>query len=212
MRNIVIILSAIALFSCKPSTNQTINDLPKPIMTGGKPFMLTLHDRHTTRDFSEKELNPQIISNLLWAANGINRPQNGGRTAPSAMNKQEIDVYVALKSGVYLFEAKNHKLNKVIDEDIRSFVGEQKFHKVAPISLILVADYNKTKNKDTDSINKSCSPMNAAYVSENIYLFCSSENLATVAVGWLHYDLLHQKLKLSKNQEVMLAHPVGYMK
>jgi len=212
MRNIIIILSAIVLFSCKTSTTQVSNELPKPTLNGGKPLMIALRDRHTTRDFSEKELPLQTISNLLWAANGINRTQSGGRTAPSAMNKQEIDVYVALKSGVYLFDFKEHKLNKISDEDIRSSVGEQKFHKIVPVSLILVADYNKVKVHPNDSIQKRFSYMDAAYVSENIYLFCSSESLATVAVASLNYDLLHQKLKLTADQEVMLAHPVGYPK
>jgi SagB-type dehydrogenase family enzyme len=170
--------------------------------------MIALRDRKSTRDFSDKELDMQQISNLLWAANGINRPNEKRHTAPSARNKQEIDIYLAKKSGVFLFDADNHQLNKISDEDIRPSIGKQDFHSIAPISLILVANYDKTES--ADSTQRHYSAIDVGYISQNIYLYCSSENLATVAVAYLNYDELEVKLKLNNKQQLMLAHPVGY--
>jgi nitroreductase len=212
MRNIIILFLAFVIISCKTEVKQNLNQLPKPEIKGGKPLMLALRDRKTTRTFSEKELQPQLLSNLLWAANGINRPENDGRTAPSALNHQEIEIYVATKNGIQLFDAKSHSLSKYLDVDVRPFAGKQEFHKVAPVSLILVADYSKKRESDSDSLQQRYSIMDAAYVSENIYLFCASENLGTVAATWLNYDELHQKMKLPANKEIMISQPVGYMK
>jgi SagB-type dehydrogenase family enzyme len=207
-----IYLAFLALvLSCKPTVMpEPISNLPKPEIKGGKPLMVALLNRRTTRDFSEKDLTMQQISNLLWAANGINRPKTGGHTAPTSQNKQELDIYVAMKSGVYFFDADNHSLKKLFNDDIRSFIGEQDFHKIAPIELIVVADYSKT-----DTLNEGqrrTASIDAGYISQNIYLFCASENLATVAVGWIKYEILAEKLRLRNNQEIIIAHPVGFKK
>jgi SagB-type dehydrogenase family enzyme len=200
----------IMLSACqeKPATISVNEQLPAPQISGGKPLMITLRDRKSTRKFSEKALDMQQISNLLWAANGINRPNDKRHTAPTARNKQEIDIYLAMKSGLFLFDADNQKLEKINDEDIRSQIGPQDFHKIAPVSLILVANYDKTEG--ADSTQKHFSAIDAGYISQNIYLYCSSENLATVAVAYMNYSVLEGKLKLNKNQQLMLAHPVGF--
>jgi hypothetical protein len=115
--------------------------LPNPQVEGGRPLMQALKDRSSSRSFSSEKLPLQVLSNLLWAAFGINRPDAGKRTAPSAMNRQEIDIYVAIIEGLYLYDAKAQTLKPVLSEDIRSVTGRQDFLKDAPINLIYVADF-----------------------------------------------------------------------
>jgi SagB-type dehydrogenase family enzyme len=208
-----IFIGVIAIFilgSCNQHQESgSIDNLPKPNIHGGKPLMIALRDRRTTREIDSRELNAQQISNLLWAADGINRA-DGRRTAPSAMNKQEIDIYVALKSGVYLFDYQKHKLNKILADDIRSEIGGQSFFKEAPLALLFVSDYNKSIAPD--SVQKSISAINTGYISQNVYLFCASEDLATVAVGSVNIEKMTQMLHLSPKQHITLAQPVGYKK
>ena len=123
----------------------TIQLLP-PQTEGGKPLMKALKERKSMRTFSTKELPLQVLSDLLWAASGINRPDTGGRTAPTAKNMQEIDIYVAKKEGLYLFDPKTNTLMPVLAEDIRTFTGEQSFVKDAPLNLIYVTDHTKMEN------------------------------------------------------------------
>lgn len=203
-------LFMIGLISCKSPDNFSIDSLPKPEIKGGKPLMLALRDRSTNRDFSNKELPIQRLSNLLWAAGGVNRPETGGRTFPSACNRQEIDIYVALNSGVFIYEFKEHKLNQVLNEDIRKSIGSQEFLKVAPLCFIFVANMDKACGDDSSKIIYTAA--DAAYISENIYLFCASENLATVVMGMVDCSFLSEKLSLRKEQKIILAQPVGYKK
>ena len=115
--------------------------LLSPQIDGGKPLMQALQKRSTSRDFSPDLLPPQVLSNLLWAAYGINRPEIGKRTVPSASNCQEIDLYVSMASGLYLYDAKTNRLEPIVNEDIRSLTGKQPFVKTAPVNLIMVADF-----------------------------------------------------------------------
>ena len=117
--------------------------LPAPQTSGGKPLMQALKDRHSTREFSPEKLPPQVLANLLWAAFGINRPDTGKRTAPSAMNWQEIDVYVATAEGLYVYDPKGNKLDPVLAEDVRGATGMQPFVKDAPVDLVYVADWRR---------------------------------------------------------------------
>jgi nitroreductase len=200
----------VSLVSCKQPVNYSINNLPKPEIKGGKPLMIALRDRCSTREFNSKEFTSQQISNLLWAADGINRPETGKLTAPSACNRQDIDTYVALKSGVYLFNIKKHQLDKKIDTDIRANIGMQAFVKEAPLCLIFVADLSKTCGDDTSKIIDAAA--DAAYISENVYLYCASENLATVVLGMTNRSFLSNKLSLRKEQKIVFAQPVGFKK
>jgi len=200
----------VSLISCKQPVNYSINNLPKPEIKGGKPLMIALRDRCSTREFSNKELTVQEISNLLWAANGINRPETGKHTAPSACNRQDIDIYVALKSGVFFYNSVNHQLQKKFDTDIRENIGMQAFVKEAPLCLIFVADLAKTCGDDTSKIIDSAA--DAAYISENVYLYCASENLATVVLGMVNRTYLNNKLLLRKEQKIVFAQPVGFKK
>lgn len=183
--------------------------LPEPVKTGGKPLMEALNNRKTTRDFDEtKELSQQTLSNLLWAAWGYNRENK--RTAPSSMNKQEMDIYVALKSGLYKWDAKENRLNLIFTEDIRKETGKQKFVGKAPVELILVADKAKmTADKDQEGILETAYA-DAGFISQNIYLFCASEGLATVVRGYVDKQALGKRMNIANSQMVVFSQSVGY--
>ncbi len=171
--------------------------------------MEVLRDRKSTREFSKKEIPLQVLSDLLWAAWGVNRPESGRRTAPSAVNWQEIDVYVASVQGLYLYDASRHSLKQVLAEDIRGLTGTQDFVKDAPINLIFVADYSRMGQSSRE--NKDFySAADAGFISQNVYLFCASEGLATVVRGLLDRDRMSEKMKLAPEQKVILAQTVGY--
>jgi SagB-type dehydrogenase family enzyme len=185
--------------------------LPAPQMTGGKPLMEALKARCTQREFSSEALPPQELSNLLWAACGINRPDKGLRTAPTAMNKQEIDVYVALAEGLYLYDAKANALNLVVEQDLREATGKQPFVKDAPVNLVYVADYAKMGTGPKEQ-KDFYSATDTGYISENVYLFCASAGLATVVRGYVDRDALAKAMHLGADQKVILAQTVGYPK
>jgi SagB-type dehydrogenase family enzyme len=182
--------------------------LPAPQTEGGKPLMQCLKLRQSSRDFSPEKLSPQVLSNLLWAAYGINRPDSGKRTAPSAVNWQNIDLYVATPEGVFLYEAKEQALIQTLKEDIRQLTGTQDFVKTAPVNLIFVGNYARIP-RGSDEEKYSYSGMHAAYISQNVYLFCASEGLATVVRGSVNREELAKAMKLKPEQHVILAQSVG---
>lgn len=175
--------------------------LPVPRKTGGMPLMEALSARQTGRTFSEQTLSDQQLSDLLWAAFGINR-DSGKRTAPSAMNRQEIDLYVALSSGLYLYDAKRNVLTQLLTEDIRGKAGRQPFVKTAPVCLIYVSDDERLKSEFYAATD-------TGFISQNVYLFCASEGLHTVVLGSIDKDALHNAMKLTPAQHVILTQPVG---
>ena len=181
-----------------------------PQMEGGKPLMQALKDRQTQREFSSKELPLQVISDLLWAANGINRPDSGYRTAPSAMNMQEIDIYVAKADGLYLFDAKANILMPVLAGDIRALTGKQPFVKDAPANLIYVADLSRMSRLSAADADFYAAA-DTGYISENVYLYCASFGLATVVRGWIDKPALAQAMKLRLDQKIIFAQTVGYL-
>jgi SagB-type dehydrogenase family enzyme len=168
-----------------------------------------MKDRKSSREFSSKKLTLQTLSNLLWAGFGINRPGTGQRTAPSAMNLQEIDIYVATADGLYLFNAKSLTLNPVLRDDIRALTGQQTFVKDAPVNLIYVADYSIMGNIPDDQ-KILYSAADTGFISQNVYLYCASEGLATVVRGLVDRTSLEKAMKLKTNQKVILAQTVGY--
>jgi SagB-type dehydrogenase family enzyme len=198
-----VVASGCAVYAQAP---QTI-PLPAPQKEGGKPLMQALSERKSTREFSNEQLPLPVLSNLLWAACGINRP-TGQRTAPSANNKQEIDVYVALPGGLYLYEPKAHELRLTVAEDLRGATGSQPFVKDAALNLIYVADQAKAgrRAEDLDFYNGTDSGL----IAQNVYLFCASEGLATVVRGGVDRDALAKAMKLRPDQKVTLAQTVGY--
>ena len=213
-RYAMLALAMIVVFSCcslSGAAELTPPSLPKPQMEGGKPLMQALKERASFRTFSIEKLPAQILSNLLWAACGINRPDIGKRTAPSARNWQEIDVYVATAEGLFLFEPKEHVLKLILPEDIRALTGSQPFVKDVPVNLIYVADYSKT-SQDTPADKDLYTAADAGFISQNVYLYCASEGLATVVRGLIDRDALAKKMGLRSDQKIILAQSVGYPK
>ena len=198
----------ISLFAVSLLIGQTL-ELPAPQKTGGMPLMEVLAKRATVRSFDTTDISTQQLSNLLWASFGVNRP-DGRRTAPSANNKQEIDIYVLLKNGAYLYDAQNNKLVLVSAEDLRGQAAEQRFAD-APVQLIFVADL--TKRGDSSEEGKlRMANIDCGYISQNTYLYCTSEGLVTGARATVNRDALNSKLKLSPDQRILLAHSVGHPK
>lgn len=185
--------------------------LPKPQTDGGKPLMQALKDRKTSREFSSEKLPLQTLSNMLWAANGINRPDSKKHTAPTAMNCQEIDIYVAIADGLYLYDANSNVLKTVLAEDVRAATGPQPFVKDAPVNLVFVADYSKMRMR-SDEDRAFYSATDTGFISQNVYLYCASEGLATVVRAYVDKPALAKTMKLKDNQKVVLAQTVGYPK
>jgi hypothetical protein len=184
--------------------------LPPPDTTGGRPLMQVLQDRHSTREFGPDTLTVPVLSNLLWAACGVNRPESGKRTAPSAMDKREIDIYVATPYGVSLYDPEKHLLQPVVSGDLREKTGVQDFVKSVPLDLVYVADYARMSGADPDKASYSYA--DAAFIAENVYLFCASEGLGTVVRGSVNRSQLGPAIKLRADQHIVLAQSVGYPK
>jgi len=186
-------------------------ELPKPQTDGGRPLMQVLKERSTSRDFSSEKLPLPVLSNLLWAAFGVNRPESGKRTAPSALNWQEIDIYVATADGLYVYDAKAHRLNPVLAEDVRAATGTQPYVKDAPVNLVYVADLAKT-GKASAPDQDFYTAADTGFIAQNVYLYCASEGLATVIRGGVDRPALAKVMKLRPDQKITLAQTVGYPK
>lgn len=184
--------------------------LPKANTTGGKPLMQALAERRSTRNINAGKLPLPVLSNLLWAAFGVNR-SDGRRTAPSASNRQIIDVYAVTADGAYIYNPKNHRLDPVVSGDIRAATGTQSFVAQAPLNLVYVADYSRMTNP-SDSERLFISAADTGFIGQNVYLFCASEGLATVVRASLDRDALAKALKLRPDQKITLAQTVGYPK
>jgi nitroreductase len=183
--------------------------LPAPRLEGGRPLMAVLKDRRSTREFKSDSLSRQVLSDLLWAACGVNRPDRNLRTAPSAVNWQEIDVYAALPGGLFRYDAAKHGLEPVLSEDIRSATGLQPFVGTAPLNLVYVADFSRMARGPEEN-RDSWAWADAAFVSENVYLFCASEGLGTVVRAMVDRPALAAKMGLRPEQKIILAQTVGY--
>lgn len=170
--------------------------------------MEALSKRKTSREYSTRELDLQTLSNLLWAAFGVTR-DDGRRTAPSAVNWQEVDIYVCLQKGVYLYNAKLNQLDFYMKGDIREATGKQPFVKDAPVNLVFVADYSRMGDRAED-VKKSYAAADVGFISQNVYLFCASENLATVVRGMVDKEELKKLMNLRPDQHVVFAQTVGY--
>ncbi len=172
--------------------------------------MQCLAERHSTREFSATPLAPQELANLLWAGWGINR-DDGHRTAPSARNWQEMTVYIVREGGAFTYDAKNNKLFFVTGMDLRALCGTQPFVKDAPLNLVYVADFAKMGDAADDQ-KQVLAAADAAFIAENVYLFCASENLAVVVRASIEKEALAKSLHLSPTQHIVLAQTIGHMK
>jgi SagB-type dehydrogenase family enzyme len=177
----------------------------------GNSFLQLLAKRSSSREFSSEPLPINILAGLLWAAFGINRQESGRRTAPSASNRQEIDIYVAASHGLYLYDAKSNALKPILADDIRALTGRQAFVKDAPINLVYVSDYTRF-DKGTEEEKLVYSAADTGFISENVYLYCASEGLATVVRAGIDKPALAKAMKLRTEQKIIFAQSVGYPK
>lgn len=183
--------------------------LPLAQRVGGKPLLEALARRRSAREFSPRELSPAVLSNLLWAAFGVNRPETGGRTAPSAHDWEEIDVYVATARGLYVYDATAHALRERLGRDIRARTGLQDFVAQAPVNLVYVADLSRMAQASAEDKAQYAGP-DAGFIAQNVYLFCASEGLATVVRGMVDRPALAKLMGLAPQQRIILAQSVGY--
>ncbi|MBU0993833.1 MAG: nitroreductase family protein [Proteobacteria bacterium] len=185
--------------------------LSMPRMQGGKPLFQALKERQSSRAFSARQLPDQLLADLLWAAFGINRLESDKRTAPSAKNWQEIEIYVVMEKGTYVYDPKLNILKALIKEDLRKLTGHQDFVETAPVNLVYVADTSKmTGASPEDQVIYSAA--DTGFVSQNVYLFCASEGLVTVVRGSVDRKTLSQTLGLPSHKKIILAQTVGYPK
>ena len=185
--------------------------LPAPTKSAKMTLMESLQQRHSVRDFSDKAVSDADLSELLWAACGINRPDTKKITAPSAINAQDILVYVCTKDGAWLYVPDGNSLQKVSDKDLRTAVaGRQEAVAVAPVSLVLVSD--RTKFGDRAKGAEVMGAIDAGYVSQNICLACTALGLATVPRMTMDKETLVKELHLDENKTLLVNHPVGYEK
>lgn len=189
---------------------EEIVKLPNPKMEGGMPLMQALKERRSGREFSSEKLPVGTLSNLLWAAWGINRA-DGHRTAPSARNMQEIDVYVALSDGLFLYEPKEHQLRKILAEDVRAETGNNPYVKEAAVNLVYVADPERGNLTDEAAI-EFYTGADTAFIAQNVYLFCASEKLEVVVRGNIDRAALAKRMNLKPGQKITLAQSIGYPK
>jgi len=210
----IVVGLALLLYSPHSLSAQELKPIPllTPQMDGGRPLMQVLKDRKTSRSFSSEKLPLPVLSNMLWAGFGINRPDSGRRTAPSALNWQEIDLYIVTMDGLYLYEPKEHLLKPIRLGDVRALTGRQPFVKEAPVNLIYVADFSKMGHTASDAEKEIYAAADTGFIAQNIYLFCASEGLATGVRALIDRPTLAKAINLRSDQKIILAQSVGYPK
>ena len=211
MKKLILRLFSVSFLFLLPLAAQPSMTLPAPRTEGGMPLMRALALRHSTRTFTPASLTLQQLSDLLWAACGVNRPGEGKRTAPSANNAQEIDLYVALPQGVYRYHGDTHTLELLIAKDLRASTGHQEFVGSAALNLLYVADITRMKASG-EADQTLYSAADAGFIAQNVYLFCASEGLGTVVRGWIDREALAKALGLRLSQRIVLAQTVGVPK
>ncbi len=187
---------------------RTMLALPAAEQQGGMPLMEAFKARKSGREFSPEALPVQQLSNLLWAAIGINRAETGGHTAPSAMFANEIDVYVALPEGLYYYVPESHELHLVVASDVRPVTGYQDFVDNAPLDLIYVANHGRMK-LIPESRREAYAATCVGTIAQNVYLYCASTGLSTVLRGWFDSKALGAAMSLTAVQHIVLAQTVG---
>jgi SagB-type dehydrogenase family enzyme len=193
-----------------PAEGYAMNTLPLPPaqLSGGAPLMDALRQRQSQREFDPAALPLQTLADLMWAAAGINRPDLGGRTAPSAMNAQEVDLYAAMPGGLYRYDPLRHHLLMVSPTDVRRVTGYQDFVDSAPLDLVYVAHHGRM-NLIPAAQRDSYAWLAAGAMSQNVYLYCASAGLATVIRAWIDRDALARAMDLSSDEQVLVAQTIG---
>jgi SagB-type dehydrogenase family enzyme len=207
-----IALGVMGQLRARPATGDSATSisLPPPHKQGGLPLMDALGKRRSWRDFAPDALPLPLLSSLLWAANGVNRT-DGGRTAPSALNAQEIDLFVALPAGAYRYDPTAHALRLVAASDLRRVTGYQDFVDDAPLDLVYVADHQRMGLVPV-ALRESYASVTAGAIAQNVYLFAAGNNLATVIRAWIDRAAIADALGLTHDQQVLLSQTVGYPK
>lgn len=204
---LIFLVLAVAMSSIQAQELEPVK-LNAPDTERGLAMMQALSVRASVREWSDQKLSLRDLSDLCWAANGVNRPDEGKRTASSAMNAQDIDVYVFTEEGVYLYDAFNQVLNPVCPGDQRALPGMT----AAPVNLVLISDISRFRMGE-DSLKLTWAAMDAGIVSQNISLFCAATELVTrPRASFPGLEKMKETLKLKDSQHVMLNHPVGYPK
>lgn len=213
MKNILTIACMALLMTATSCKAQDNIQLPKPSMDNKVTLMQALQNRHSTREYADKQVPDNVLSTVLWAACGINRPSEEKITAPSAINAQDIQVYVVRKDGAYLYKPEENSLQKVNSKDLRSAVaGRQSFAADAPASLVLVSNHNKFPQQMPNEAKVRMGVVDAGYVSENICLACSALGLNTVPRMTMNSETLKKELNLDDNYDFVLNSQIGYPK
>lgn len=186
--------------------------LPEPVISGGNTLLDTLRERCSSRAFEPKPLDDQQLSNLLWAAFGINRPNNGMRTAPSALNIREMKLFVVIPQGAYIYDPALNCLDPVAAGDLRKKSAQQPELRNAPVHIVFVADYSKYKNANEATKQRftMLSHTHAGFIGQNIYLYCASEGLSTCFVTRFNHPALARALSLVEDQLLLYTQVVGY--
>lgn len=203
-----VILEVVPLTPSSQAGESPVIVLPPPMKSSSATLVQALENRRTVREFEQQALPVAMLSDLLWAAFGINRPPSGGRTAPSAFNAQDIDLYVAQATGLFRYQAEGHKLERLLDEDIRSDTGSQEFVRDAPVSLLLVSDLSRLSRAPTAD-REFYAAFDAGCITQNIYLFCAGAGLGTV-VHDLDRKRLAERIGLRREQKIIFVQCVGY--
>jgi SagB-type dehydrogenase family enzyme len=202
-----------ALFGMAAATaeDSEVLKLPPPQTMGGKPLMQALRERHSAREFAGRALAPPLLSNLLWAAAGVNRPDSGKRTAPSARDWREIDIYVATADGAYVYDPNTHALRRVLARDVRALTGKQDYVAGAALNLVYVADRRRMDGASAEDMDRYAAA-DTGFIAQNVYLYCASAGLNTVVRGLVDREALAAALKLAPHQQIILAQTVGHPK
>ncbi|MDO4859119.1 MAG: SagB/ThcOx family dehydrogenase [Thermoguttaceae bacterium] len=182
-------------------------ELPTPRKTGGMPLLDALSTRKTTRVYSSRMLDAQTLSSLLWAAFGISR-EDGRRTAPSALNSQEIQIYVILEGGIYVYEPKEHALERKLEGDFRKLAGTQSYAQSVPVSFVYVADLEKSLTSPESSESYAC--VDCGFIGQNVYLFAAANGLSSAFRGSIDRSAIAETLKLKASQRVLYGQSIGY--
>ncbi len=183
--------------------------LPEPAMGGGMPLVEASWNRRTIRDYKTDEIPVHLLSRLLWAGFGVNRPETGQRTAPSAHNSQDISTYVATEKGLFRYDAGAHSLEPVLSDDVRSpTVLNQPEAAEAPIQLIYVSDYGRLGANQDQNVRWSWA--HTGLIAQNVYLYCASEGLATVVRSSFTLEMLEDSMPLGFSDHITLVQAVGY--
>lgn len=196
-------LLGIALFCIVSCISAQDIKLVSPTKAGGMPLMEAFNTRQSHRNFEKKDLPAQVLSDLLWSANGFNR--DGKRTVPTSQNRQEMDVYVVFSSGIYFYDAKENVLKLIEKGDFRKALGQPNISDNASLTLVYVANMDKASNREAGFID-------SGFIAQNVYLYCASAGLGAVVRASFTRPDLHNALKLTNKQEITIVQAVGYVK